>query len=325
MTVLYKLYPVFALVLASSFHALTLASPIGRAVRGASQDETHNVRPDIPSDDVTPLSPSEVAYFEPYTWYASAGQCKPNATMTWDCGLNCDANPTFIPVKTGGDGAVTQFWFVGYDPTLKEVIVSHQGTDGSEIIPILTDLDIKLRPLDEDLFPRIDQSILVHDGFASTQARSAPGVLSAVQETLETYQADQVTVVGVSLGAAIALLDSVYLPLHLPNSTRVRAIVYGLPRVGNQEFADYVDAHSDITPVTHISRNLDPVPSLPLLSLGYHQPQGEIHVTATDMWLLCPGQDNPSPECAAGAVNLTHWSGPDHSGPFDGVHIQCDM
>ena len=35
----------------------------------------------------------------------------------------------------------------------------------------------------------------------------------------------------VSLGAAIALLDSIYLPLHLPPSAEFRTIGYGLPRV----------------------------------------------------------------------------------------------
>lgn len=32
---------------------------------------------------------------------------------------NCNANPGFRPTASGGDGAVTQFWYVGYDPTLR--------------------------------------------------------------------------------------------------------------------------------------------------------------------------------------------------------------
>ena len=35
----------------------------------------------------------------------------------------------------------------------------------------------------------------------------------------------------ISSGAAIALLDSIYLPLHLPPSAEFRTIGYGLPRV----------------------------------------------------------------------------------------------
>jgi hypothetical protein len=45
----------------------------------------------------------------------------------------CNENPGFIPQASGGDGDSTQFWFVGYDPALEEVIVSHQGTNTSEL------------------------------------------------------------------------------------------------------------------------------------------------------------------------------------------------
>ena len=58
----------------------------------------------------------------------------------------CQANPNFHPVAAGGDGAVVQYWYVGYDMDLKArlevtsllrftefsnqmVIVGHQGTN----------------------------------------------------------------------------------------------------------------------------------------------------------------------------------------------------
>lgn len=66
------------------------------------------MRPDISRDDVTPLSPSAVSYFKPYTWYTSAAYCLPNTTLTWTCGDNCEANPTFIPEASGGDGQEVQ-------------------------------------------------------------------------------------------------------------------------------------------------------------------------------------------------------------------------
>jgi hypothetical protein len=46
---------------------------------------------------------------------------------------NCNANPGFETVDSGGDGDITQYWFVGYDPSMKEVIVSHQGTNPDEM------------------------------------------------------------------------------------------------------------------------------------------------------------------------------------------------
>lgn len=49
----------------------------------------------------------------------------------------------------------------------------------------------------------------------------------------------KVVLTGHSLGAAIALLDAVYLPLHLPSGITFTTSVFGLPRVGNPAFASY--------------------------------------------------------------------------------------
>ena len=76
-------------------------------------------------------------------------------------------------------------------------------------------------------------------------------VLSAVQKALSQYGTTDVTLVGHSLGehlqlseywsadnayvysgAAISLLDAVFLPLHISNAT-FRTVLYGLPRVHN--------------------------------------------------------------------------------------------
>jgi hypothetical protein len=46
---------------------------------------------------------------------------------------NCDANAGFETVASGGDGSDVQYWFVGYNPSSAEVIVSHQGTNPEEL------------------------------------------------------------------------------------------------------------------------------------------------------------------------------------------------
>ncbi|PSS17146.1 hypothetical protein PHLCEN_2v3217 [Hermanssonia centrifuga] len=58
---------------------------------------------------ITGLSTSQISAFKPYNYYASAGYCQPAATLAWNCGANCQANPTFEPVASGGDGSSTQF------------------------------------------------------------------------------------------------------------------------------------------------------------------------------------------------------------------------
>ena len=58
---------------------------------------------------ITSLPEAEIAKFKPYSYYASTGNCNPSLTRNWTCGTNCEANPTFEPVASGGDGDTVQF------------------------------------------------------------------------------------------------------------------------------------------------------------------------------------------------------------------------
>lgn len=267
------------------------------------------------------LSTSQISTFKPYTSYASAAYCSAASTLAWSCGTNCVANPLFKPVASGGDGDDIQYWYVGYDPTLKTIIVAHQGTDPTEIEPLVTDANFFLTTFDSTLFPGISSSIKVHDGFHDAQAKAAPAVLAAVKTAISRYSTKSVTVVGHSLGAAIALIDAVYLPLQIP-SISIKAVLYGMPRVGNQAFADYIDAH--VTSQTHINNKKDPIPIVPGRGLGFHHPSGEVHINKTGVWVSCAGQDNTNDQCEIGSVpNILVSNIADHLGPYDGISMGC--
>ncbi|KAF8637491.1 hypothetical protein AX17_002795 [Amanita inopinata Kibby_2008] len=267
---------------------------------------------------ITPLTTSQIDFYTPYSHFASAAYCDPSTTITWRCGAECDANSDFIPVASGGDGSNVQYWFVGYSPSLNSVIVAHQGTDVTKIEADSTDANARFEHLDPTLFPGINSSILVHSGFANEQARTATTVLSYVQQTISTYDTSHITLIGHSLGAAIALLDSVYLPLHL-SGISFTTITYGMPRVGNKAFADYVDAHVHLT---HVNNKKDPVPTVPGRFMGYVHPAGEVHITETGPWENCPGQDNPSKLCIVGDVPIIlEGNVKDHIGPYNGIYM----
>ncbi|KAG2093158.1 Alpha/Beta hydrolase protein [Suillus discolor] len=272
---------------------------------------------------ITALATSQIDQFTPYTYYASAGYCTNMQTLAWDCGTNCDANPGFKPVASGGNGDSIQYWFVGYDPNLDTVIISHQGTDTSDILPLITDGDFFLTALDPTLFPGINSDIKVHNGFKDAQARTATDVLAAVESAMSIYGTESVTMVGHSLGAAITLLDSVYLPLWLPSGTTFRTIGYGLPRVGNQAFANYVDGNLHLT---HINNEEDPIPICPRYVLGLCAScRRGAHRGLLVNGLLAPvRQDNPSTQCIVGDVPEI-WDGDesDHDGPYNGVEMGC--
>ncbi|KAF9011341.1 lipase class 3 family protein [Cyathus striatus] len=293
---------------------LSLALSSALSVQAAPAPEV------VKRQSITALSTSQISAFRPFTFFASAAYCNPNTTLTWSCGANCAANADFIPVASGGDGGSVQFWYVGFSPSQQTVIVAHQGTNTSQIEAIATDADVFQESLDSTLFPGISSSVEVHSGFASEQAKTASTILSAVQTTIAAHSATKVTIVGHSLGAAIALLDGVFLPLHISGVT-FRTVVYGLPRVGNQAFANYVDSHISLT---HINNKEDPIPIVPGRFLGYVHPSGEVHIMDSGSWVSCPGQDNGSDECIVGDVpNIFESDESDHDGPYDTVEMGC--
>ncbi|KAF8259380.1 Alpha/Beta hydrolase protein [Lactarius quietus] len=187
----------------------------------------------------------------------------------------------------------------------------------------LTDAHLTVGKLDSSLFPGIPSSVKVHNGFSSEQASTAPTIFSAVQQTLSTHNASSVTVVGHSLGAALSLLDAVYLRVHLSQSVSVYVVGYGMPRVGNQDFANWVDSNLSGR-VTRINNKEDPVPIVPGKFLGFVHASGEVHIIDSGTWDNCPGQDNPSTLCSVGDVpNVYDGSLDDHDGPYDGIEMGC--
>ncbi|KAI0249665.1 lipase [Lactifluus subvellereus] len=261
--------------------------------------------------------------YAPFTHFAGGAYCTPTLIMSWTCGAHCQGNPDFKPVASGGDGAATQYWYVGYSPSLKTVIVAHQGTDPTKFLADLTDLKFNPEPLDASLFPGIPTTVQAHSGFAKEHASTAPTILTNVQQTLSAQGATSVTVVGHSLGAAIALLDGVFLSLQLPKSVTVKVVGYGMPRVGNQDFANFVDDRLK-GKVVHINNREDPIPVVPFISMGFHHPSGEIHIQDSGAWDDCPGQDNPSKTCSTGDVtNPLQVTVADHHGPYAGISMGC--
>ncbi|KAI0285657.1 Alpha/Beta hydrolase protein [Russula brevipes] len=256
-------------------------------------------------------------------YLAAAAHCDTDSIMNWDCGINCKGNPNFEPITAGRDGDRVLKWYVGYDRFEDAAIVAHEGTEPTKLLSVLTDVEILLVPPSSSLFPGVPGPVRVHQGFAEAHSLTASQVLDSVLRVIDKYRTSTVITVGHSLGAAIALFDSVYLRLHLDPSIDIKFFGYGLPEPGNPEWADYVDA---LLPgkVTHITNKRDPVPIIPGVLLGYSQTSGEIRIQESGDWVVCPGHGNPDPLCSAGAVPSIVSSDPgDHIGPYDGITIQC--
>jgi len=264
------------------------------------------------STAVTTLSTDQTDAFVRPARFAQIAYCSPGAVQGWQCGAPCDALPGVQSIVTGGDGAVTPFYYVAHDPTSQSIVVAHQGTDPGKILSIANDLQILLEPLDQNLFPNVDPSIKIHDGFAKTFARTAPDILGNVTAALTSFGVNKVEIHGHSLGAAVAAIDAVFLSQHLDPSVSISTVLFGLPRTGNQAWADFVD--QTLSGVVHIHNRNDPVSTVAPRDLDYQHFSGEVHIQDAGS-LNCTGQENQGQGCID-SQSILHTSVADHLGPY---------
>ncbi|KAI0917326.1 hypothetical protein AcW1_007458 [Taiwanofungus camphoratus] len=88
-----------------------------------------------------------------------------------------------------------------------------------------------------------------------------------MQKIIRQRGATNVYLIGHSLGAALAELDSLYMALNLPSNIHVKGVTYGTPRVGNAAYATLFD--SMVPDSTRMNNEKDPIPIVPWRFLGY--------------------------------------------------------
>lgn len=273
-----------------AFAAYTLAIPVQR------RDGT----------PVTISSAQTQQYIVP-AQFASSAYC---TNLNVGSNLAQDATVLFY----AGDGRKIQRVYVAHSPS-QGVIVAYQGTNTSsidsiehDIDPVRVDVDSRLAFLGDD--------VKVSDGFQDQWLLTADDVLSATKSALNQFPGSNLLVVGHSLGAALALLTSAYLSQNV-NATP-QTILFGLPRVGNDEFANGIDTF--VPNQNHIVNYRDPVPHLPGKTLGFQSPSGEIWINQDDSFsaLQCPGQEN---ENCSDEVHFYDYDVDDHLGPYFGVYM----
>ncbi|KZT12053.1 alpha/beta-hydrolase [Laetiporus sulphureus 93-53] len=308
-----------------------VAAAPAKAVRGPSSSRAlgHGARTRRFRRDSTPfldpsalvtLSTSEISEFEPYLEMARAAYCAPSLTADWECGEACDAVSDFTTYLSGGDGDSIQYYYVGYWASENAVVVAHQGTDPTQLLSDLTDVDIITENLNSTYFPGVSSSVYVHSGFADEQADTARIILEQTKSIISSTGADTVICVGHSLGAALAELDAMMFALNLDSDIAVVGRTFGTPRVGNPDWADLFDEM--VPDFTRMNNMKDPIPIVPGRSLGFEHPETEVHVVseADNDVVACPGnEDATDADCTIMTVpNILDSDILDHLGPYPG-------
>lgn len=82
--------------------------------------------------------------------------------------------------------------------------------------------------------------------------RSSADVLAAVKKAISANSATKVTLVGHSLGGALATIGLLHLSHNLPSNIQLKAVTYGMPRVGNDAFVSAVNARGELNRVNYM-------------------------------------------------------------------------
>ncbi|KAI9573644.1 Alpha/Beta hydrolase protein [Boletus coccyginus] len=270
---------------------------------------------------VTTVTSAELSELAPYTQFARAAYCSPSIVQGWACGQACQAVPSFQVSLTGGDGNAIQYHYVGYWPSSNSVVVAHQGTDPAQLLSDLTDVNLVMEKLDSTLFPGVDNSVQVHSGFANEHAQTAPTILNRVKSLISQHGATSVTLIGHSLGGALAELDCMFMALNLPSNIAIKGVTYGTPRVGNRAWAALFD--ETISDFRRINNEKDIVPILPGRFLGFSHVMGELHIIQPDDAVECPDDDDATDaQCTIKTVpNIFEGNISNHMGPYQGIYI----
>ncbi|KAJ7864589.1 Alpha/Beta hydrolase protein [Mycena olivaceomarginata] len=250
--------------------------------------------------------------------FAAAAYCV--RAGLWNCGDACDKIPDTQLVFTIGDNAATPDVYVAYSQSRNQIIVGHEGTDPSQILSVENDLHFSPTPLLTVLNAAgTPEGVEVHNGFQTAWVQTSTLVLGAVKQVQAQVPDASILVTGHSLGAAISLLDAIFLKQQLPSNTSIEVVGFGRPRVGNPAFANWVDSMFGTKNTFVVSRD-DPVPHVPLLAQGFQHASGEVWIKDNSTTLACDGQENPNCSDSIGVLDAATGVA-DHTGPYFGVNM----
>lgn len=160
--------------------------------------------------------------------------------------------------------------YVGYYPEDNEIIVAFSGTDPFNLRMWIDDLDF----FKTDYPYCTDIGCQVHEGFYKTYLSAVDQIRNLTESYLAQYPTASISCTGHSLGAALAShcaadLYAQFSPSH-PNLVYTSPYTFGLPRVGDETYANWFK--SDALPFDsyRVVHRKDPVPQLPLQSMGFH-------------------------------------------------------
>ncbi|KAG0167120.1 hypothetical protein DFQ28_002808 [Apophysomyces sp. BC1034] len=220
---------------------------------------------DAANSTVTNATPSQVTNLEFYAGLAATAYCRSVVPQgKWDC-AHCKTTVPDAKIITTFTvkGSDTNGFIIRSDDK-KTIYLVFRGTNSLRNFIV----DMKFISMD---YPPV-KGAKVHNGFYQSYQGAAPLLIPEMQKQLTQYPDYQIVAAGHSLGAAQALLAALDLYQRDTRftSSNMRVMTAGCPRVGNPDFAYYVESTG--IQFTRIVHKRDIVPHLPPENMGFLHP-----------------------------------------------------
>ncbi|KAI8897182.1 Alpha/Beta hydrolase protein [Globomyces pollinis-pini] len=238
----------------------------------------------IPAQTKATISTNAQDNFPLFMQYSGAAYCDKlfsSSAPAFNCGARCggDASGTILTrsinnKETEGAG------FVGYNTNLNLIIVSVRGSanaknwanniqlwtstvdDWGKVTPALLEENNRDFPSDAK----------VHAGFEKTYLSIRTDLQRAVQSLSVKYPTYKIVFTGHSLGGALATMAAADFVENFGGSfaDRISLYTYGQPRVGNREWANYIQSTPFASRMYRIQRRGDLVVQIPYQWMGFY-------------------------------------------------------
>lgn len=172
------------------------------------------------------------------------------------------------------------------------IAVAYQGTNIDSLIS--SSHDVEFPPVDPDWRYRkgLPKGTKFMFGFQDAYIQIADQVLCKVQQYMKEYNETRVTIIGHSLGASMGLISAADFNYRIKEGVN-NIYLFGLPRTGNQIFADWADKTFG-KKLRWAVNGRDWVVHVPPREFGYQHPSNYIWINPANStnWKRYPGQEN---------------------------------
>lgn len=193
---------------------------------------------------------------------------------------------------------------MGVDDALKAIIVVFRGSENTE--NWLTNIQVWKVTCNECKGCKVHEGF--YDAYKSLLTENLEGYIKAALDANPTYR---VITTGHSLGGAIASLAAAGIAARFPEA-KVTVYTCGQPRVGNQDFADFIN--NNVEGSFRVVYKYDPVPHNPGTIVGFKHAGHEIWYDSSmlDNFKQCEGS---SKDCS-NSVSMFNYSVDHHFTEF---------